>query len=71
MDRIAEISYYLSNCIDASKPVVDDNFVFVFFCLSKTVHRCILRLTQSNCSSAKLSTSVLIKPWFHVKIKLF
>jgi len=35
MDRIAEISYYLSNCIDAIKPVVDDNFVFVFFCLSK------------------------------------
>jgi len=33
----------------------DDNFVF-----SKTVHRCILRSTQSNCCTAKLSTSFLL-----------
>jgi len=35
--------------------VICNNFVF-----SKTVHRCIMHSTQSNCCSAKLSKSFLL-----------
>jgi len=43
MDSISGISYYLNKMLDAIKHITDDNFSF-----RKTVHRCIVCVTQSN-----------------------
>jgi len=55
MDSITGISYYLTKMLDAS-----NLSLMTILSFSKTLHPGILRSTQSNCSSAKLSTSFLL-----------
>jgi len=55
MDNITETSYYLNKCW-----MLLNTAMMIILSFNKTVHRRILRSTQSNCCIAKLSTSFLL-----------
>ena len=58
--RITRISHYLNRC-----QLLSNTLQIIFFSFSKTVNRRMVRATQSNCGSAKFSTSLVLRygPW--------
>jgi len=55
VNSVAGTSYHLNKTLDAI-----NTLLMTILSVSKTVHWCVLHSTQSNCCSAKLSTSFIL-----------